>query len=280
MTDYFARVHEGLPIDDMEIIDFHAHLGPYYNMHIPQPDADAMVHVMDRAGIDKVVVSSTPGLCSDMAAGNTMVLDAIRRHQGRIYGACIVNGNHPQLSLDELERCFGADSDVVYVKIHPILAKCKLSDRRMSKIYDWASSRKLFVLVHTWLDDDPYGNQDLFVSVARDYPAINWLMGHTGGPYGSVHGVEIAAGLPNVFFDITLSMCPARQIEFLVKEVGADRVIFGTDNPFIDPRPQIGRLFLADIGDDDRAKIAGGNVRRYIDFGPNGQLLDMRIKNK
>jgi len=267
MTDYFERVHEGLPINDMEIIDFHAHLGPYYNMYTPHPDAGSMVRVMDICGIDKVVVSATPAICADMVLGNTMMLDAIKAHRGRVYGACFVNGNYPELSLDELHRCFSEDRDVVYVKLHPVLVKCRMDDRRMRKIYEFASERKLFILVHTWLDEDPYGNQDLFASVVKDYPEVKWLMGHTGGPHGGPHGIGIAEELPNVFLDITMSMCPARQIEYFVERVGADRVLFGTDNPFIDPRPQIGRLFLADISHEDRMKIAGGNVRRYIDFG-------------
>jgi predicted TIM-barrel fold metal-dependent hydrolase len=267
MIDYFNRVHEGLPIDDVEIIDFHAHLGPYFNMHTPDPYADSMVRVMDRAGIDKVVISATPGICSDMVMGNTMMLEAINAHRGRIYGACVVNGNYPELSLDELERCFSEDKDVVYIKVHPIMVKNKMDDRRMKAVYEFASERKLFILVHTWLDEDPYGSQDLFAGVVKDYPDVKWLMGHTGGPYGGPHGMEIAGELPNVFLDITMSMCPARQLEYFVKTAGADRVLFGTDNPFIDPRPQIGRLFLADISHEDRVKIAGGNARRYIDFG-------------
>ncbi|MFC1606814.1 amidohydrolase family protein [Candidatus Latescibacterota bacterium] len=267
MNPYFERIHDGMPIDDIEIIDFHAHLGPYYNMHTPDPYADNMIRTMDRAGIDKVVVSATPGICSDIVVGNTMMLDAIKAHRGRIYGACIINGHYPELSLDELERCFSEDKDVVYIKLHPILIKCRMDDPRMKKLYEFASDHKLFILVHTWLDDDPYGNQDLFARVAADYPDINWLMGHTGGPHGGFNGIEIAEKLPNVFLDITMSMCPAGQLEYFVESVGADRVLFGTDNPFIDPRPQLGRLFLADISTEDKVKIAGGNVRKYIDFG-------------
>jgi predicted TIM-barrel fold metal-dependent hydrolase len=152
------------------------------------------------------------------------------------------------------------------VKIHPFLSCCKLNDKRMRGVYEFASRRKLFVLVHTWLDSDAYGNLDLFAGVARDYPDIKWLMGHSGGPFAGIRAVEIARELPNVFLDLTISSCPARQIEFFVKEVGSERVIFGTDNPFIDPRPQIGRLFLADISREDMVNIVGGNVRRYISF--------------
>ena len=267
MTEYFDHIHEGLPIDDIEIIDLHAHLGPYFNMHIPLSDAYNMIRLMDRCGIDKTVVSPTPGICSDLVYGNNLMLDAVKTHRGRLYGACIVNGNYPELSVDELNRCFAGDKHVVMIKAHPFLTYCKMNDRRMKGIYEFAAERKLFIVVHTWLDNDLYGNQDIFAEVAKDYPDIRWVMGHSGGPYGSYHAVEIAREIQNVFLDLTLSMCPARQIEFFVKEVGADRILFGTDNPFIDPRPQIGRLCLAEISHEDRVKIMGGNARRYIEFG-------------
>lgn len=266
MIDYFDRVHEGAPIEDIEIIDFHAHLGPYFNMHIPKSTPEEMVWMMDRCGIDKTILSPNTAICSDLVFGNNVMLDTIKKFRGRLYGACSVNGNFPSLSVDELERCFSEDKAVVLVKLHPFLSGCKMNDRRMKGIYDFVSKRKLFIIVHTWLDNDAYGNQDLFASVAKDYPDIKWLMGHSGGPFGSYRAVEIAHELPNVFLDLTLSMIPARQIEFFVREVGADRIMFGTDNPFIDPRPQIGRLCLADITQEDRIKIMGGNARRYIEF--------------
>ncbi len=265
MKEYFDRVHEGLPIDDMEIIDFHAHLGPYFNMHVAVSDADGMVWMMDRCGIDKTVLSDTSAICADLVHGNSLMLDAVRSHRGRLYGACAVNGHYPELSVEELHRCFEVPG-VVCVKIHPFLSNCKLNDKRMRGIYEFTAARKLFTLVHTWLDGDPYGSLDLFAGVARDWPDIKWLMGHSGGPFAGHRAVEIALELPNVFLDLTLSSCPARQIEFFAREVGSERVIFGTDNPFIDPRPQIGRVFLADITRQEAENIVGGNVRRYVKF--------------
>lgn len=266
MKEYFDRVHDGLPIDDVEIIDLHAHIGPYFNMHQALCDSDGMVWMMDRCGIDKVVCSSNTSLCADIVLGNNTMLDAVRKHPGRIYGACGVNGHYPELSVNELERCFAEEKAVVLVKNHPLITNCKMNDRRMRGIYEFTARRKLFMVVHTWLDNDPYGNLDMFAGVAKDYPDIKFLMGHSGGPYGGVRAVEIAREVPNVFLDLTISFCPARQIEFFVKEVGSERVILGTDNPFIDPRPQIGRVFLADISREDMLNIVGGNARRYISF--------------
>ena len=266
MKEYFDRIHEGLPIDDVEIIDFHAHLGPYFNMHIPVNDPNGMVRLMDRCGINKTIISTNSAFSSDPVYGNNLMLEAINAYRGRLYGACVVNGNYPDLSLEELNRCFEADRNVVLIKIHPFLSMCKMTDPRMKQIYEYASAHKLFILAHTWLDNDPFGSLDLFEKVAAEYPDIRWLMGHSGGPFAGHRAVAIAQSLPNVFLDLTISFCPARQIEFFIEQIGSERIFFGTDNPFIDPRPQIGRVFLADISRSDMVNIVGGNARRYIQF--------------
>ena len=78
--------------------------------------------------------------------------------------------------------------------------------------------------------------------------------------------MELAKVSENIFLDITLSTVPARQIEFFDSEVGSERVIFGTDNLFLDPRPQIDRVVLADISHQDRVNIFSANAHRMIDF--------------
>lgn len=264
--NYFREVHEGVPINDVEIIDVHAHLGEYYNMHIPSPGADDMIKIMDRCGIDKAIISPIIGISGDFVMGNDIMLEAVKTYRHRFYGACLVNGHYPKLSVEELERGFNDEKAVVMIKIHPLVTKCKLNDERMKSIYDYALKNKLPVLVHTWLDEDNYGNMDLFKEVAKEYPGINWIMGHSGGPYGSFKACQIAKELANISLDITLSMCPARQIEFFVKEVGSERVLFGTDNPFIDPRPQIGRVCLAEITQRDRENIFSANAKKLINF--------------
>jgi predicted TIM-barrel fold metal-dependent hydrolase len=265
MTEYFENIHAGRPLPDIEIIDLHAHLGPYYNMHIPDSDAPSMIKTMDLCGIQKAVISTTLSFDTDIVLGNNMMLEAMATFPGRLYGACSVSGNYPELSLAELERTM-SNRGVVMVKVHPFSTRCRLSDRRMKGIFDYAARRELFVLVHTWLDNDAYGTQDVFAAVAAEYPPIKWVMGHSGGPYGSVRAVELARKVENIYLDITLSMMPAQQIEYFVREVGSERVLFGTDNPFIDPRPQVGRVALARIPDRDKINIFGANARRHIRF--------------
>ena len=113
----------------------------------------------------------------------------------------------------------------------------------------------------------PLGNSILMEEI-KNIPELHpvWVMGHSGGPHGSYHAVELAKESENIFLDIALSTVPARQIEFFVSEIGSERVIFGTDNPYLDPRPQIGRVGLADISHLDRVNIFSANAHRMIDF--------------
>ncbi len=50
----------------------------------------------------------------------------------------------------------------------------------------------------------------------------------------------------------------------MVHEAGADRVLFGTDLPFLDPRPQLGRVAFAKISDDEKRLILGLNASRIF----------------
>ena len=55
------------------------------------------------------------------------------------------------------------------------------------------------------------------------------------------------------------------QIETVVEMVGADRVLFGSQMPYWDPSLPIGMLNYADLPDDQKRQIAGGNLQRLLD---------------
>ena len=44
--------------------------------------------------------------------------------------------------------------------------------------------------------------------------------------------------------------------------VGAERVLFGTDMPLLDPCASLYKVYDAAIGDEARALILGGNMAR------------------
>ena len=55
----------------------------------------------------------------------------------------------------------------------------------------------------------------------------------------------------------------------MVKAVGADKILFGTDSPLYEPMAFPALLAAADISDDEREQIAHKNAERLV-LGPSG----------
>ena len=70
---------------------------------------------------------------------------------------------------------------------------------------------------------------------------------------------------PNVYAEITYTSVTNGVIEFLVEAAGEDRVVFGSDQPMRDPRPQLGWVVWADLPAEVRAKVLGGNFQTILD---------------
>ena len=49
-----------------------------------------------------------------------------------------------------------------------------------------------------------------------------------------------------------------------MNEAGADRVLFGSDITLMDPRPQLGKIVTADISEEAKQLVCGGNAARLL----------------
>lgn len=78
---------------------------------------------------------------------------------------------------------------------------------------------------------------------------------------------EVVAGMKlhqNIWAELTLTPVTNGVIEWMVSEVGDDRILFGTDAPMRDPRPQFGWVAWADLPVESRKKILGANYMRLL----------------
>jgi predicted TIM-barrel fold metal-dependent hydrolase len=100
--------------------------------------------------------------------------------------------------------------------------------------------------------------------MARRYPAAIFLLAHTGA--GDVTAnISLIRECPNVYGDLAYSRSPRGMVRRLVDEVGADRIVWGSDMIFFNIAHQLGKVLGADLTDEGRAKILGGNARRILD---------------
>ncbi len=262
-TRMIEQIYAGEPIDGFRIIDCHAHMGYYINMHIPAPEPEDMLNSMDRLGIDLCCFSHHMGVSSDFQMGNKLAAEAMCKYPDRFMAYATVNPHYPHKIKDELHRCF-YDNGFRLIKFHPFLHRYPITGSGYKYALEFAEQCHAPVLIHTWVDQDEYGNLNIFEDVARNYPGVPFIMGHTGGPNGAWRAIEISHYCPNVYLDLTLSVSVKGLAERLVKEVGVSRVLFGTDVPFIDPSPQIGNIGLSTLSFEDKKKVFGTNFSKLL----------------
>lgn len=257
------EVLSGRPVSSFEVSDCHGHIGYWHNFNIPARTAQDMVRLMDRTGIRSIVAGAHAGIGPDYRRGNDEVILGMRQFPGRIHGYCCVNPHYPAREMrDELHRCF--DSGMIGVKFHPSMHGYPVTGEGYLPAWEFANERGACLLSHTGAGDGNCG-VGLFEKPAQDFPNVRILLGHSGFGYeGARQSTELALKCPNVYLDITASTFHVGLVERMVDGVGASRVLFGTDLPFMDCRAQIGRMAFSGLDDEQLKLVLGENARRLF----------------
>ncbi|WP_084959176.1 amidohydrolase family protein [Thermoactinospora rubra] len=254
-------VLERAPLRGVDVIDAHAHLGPYSRFYTPDPSAAAMVRVMDRCGVRRAVLSSTHGIELDARRGNEAAAAAVREFPDRLSAYIVLNPH--QDPEGELARWAGAPG-MIGVKLHPDLHRYPLNGPRYRVAWEWAQQTGAPVLTHTWTGSD-VDDPALLGEVFERYPDVKVLAGHAGAvAEGFPKVIDLAARFPNLYLEICGSFFTGRWLARMVGELGAHRVIYGSDFPFIDLRYSIGRVLFAELSLADRRTVLGGAYQALL----------------
>ena len=251
-------MNSSLPAD-IRIIDSHAHYGHYEPVSISHTDAEGMLRVMDRVGVEKVCVSSFMSIGPDYSTGNALVAKVIAKYPERFIGYAVVNPNQPGKITAELERCFD-DYGMRAIKLHPALHRYPIDGPAYRTVFEFAAGRRIPILSHEW------GRPDLLEGLSDAYREVNFIIAHTGFWDGrsdfSYAGVVGASD--NVFVDLAYTNIYYGALEQLVEIVGPTKILFGSDFPLHDLAYQLGRVLFAELSDEDKRMILGGNMLRVL----------------
>src|SRR5579872_5435728 len=249
------------------IWDDHCHLGSVPG-DTPEERMTALVRWADRLGIERLLLSQ--GYCSQLhptpdqfRQENDRVMRAVRRFPDRAYGSVYLSPAYPDFSVEEFNRCV---RDGPMVSIGEVEADKPCSVPEMDRIVECAASMKMPVLQHTWLkiggnepgESTPYD----VVAIARRHPEVQFVCIHTGGDWE--RGIRIIRDAQNVSAEIAGSNPTSGFVEMAVRELGAERVIYGSDVGGRSFASQLGKVLGADVPDSAKELILGGNLRRLL----------------
>ncbi|MBI3942041.1 MAG: amidohydrolase [Chloroflexi bacterium] len=246
-------------IDGTQVIDFHGHVGSdeIYGMN---DNPKLVLHAMDRADIDKACVFQI--FHPDGATGNNLTARYIAQHPDRFIGFAYVSPMMPECMLPELARAIDK-LKLAAIKLYPPYTPWPLSYEQWHPIYRFADERGLAIIFHTGSEYQSYPK--FLGEIAPLFPRANFVAGHSGNtPEERRQAIAVAQAHPNVYLETCSTFRTPGVIEQLVNEGGADRVLYGSDLPLMDPRAQIGKIITARISDDAKRKVLGENARRLL----------------
>jgi predicted TIM-barrel fold metal-dependent hydrolase len=255
------------------IIDVHTHLPD--DLEGPSPAAlSQMVSLARHAGIGRLVLlGNLRGLTSDptpspelIADINSNTLRAMSEQPGLFIGFCYLNPAHPASFIrEETERCVVAGG----MRGIKLWIAVKATDPRLDPVMERAGELGVPVLQHAWYKAVAEAANEStpaeVASLARRFPAVTVIMAHLGG--GRERGVLDVADCPNVLMDTSGSQPEAGMVEYAVRRLGPERVIFGSDWPVRDFGTQVGRVLGARLGPEERELVFRGNAARLLVLG-------------
>ena len=263
--------------DSFEIWDLHSHLVGAPG-RTPEERMERIIEFADRMGVARFCIymgmkfsyDPTP---EEFRQQNDEVLQALKRGRDRAFGFVYVNPKHVRESVDEIDRCI-ADGPMVGIKLW---VATHADAPELDPIVKRAAELKALIFQHTWIKitgNLPGESTPMDVAtLAARHPEASIVCGHVGGDWEQ--GIRAVRAHRNVAVDLGGGDPVAGITEMAVRELGAERVIYGSDIPGRSFATQLAKVTGAHISDEAKRLILGGNLQRLL--GPILQAKGVRL---
>ncbi|MBU6997081.1 MAG: amidohydrolase family protein [Theionarchaea archaeon] len=256
-----------------DVIDAHVHLA-CSGSSLDQSALDDFTLQMDIAAVDVAVVFTVApqeGI-SLTEERNTAVSTAVNEMPERLVGFCSVHPAQGKKAIQELERC--CSLGLKGIKLHPLMQNFRCDNDMMHLLVRKAADLNMPILIHSSFPYDTRESENLYNLVSSS-PDTNFILAHTGGVQFLdcyVYVEKRKLGMENVYFELsTLTSIFRRspyipQIKWLVEQMGADRVVFGSNYPHHQLVDALTSFRELELSYEDSQQILGKTLAHLLDL--------------
>ncbi len=209
------------------IVDSHTHLGYDYVFEEDFTLEDLLTN-MERNKIDVSIVQ--PGSVLDLenvVKQHDAIAALSKDMRGRIFGMANPNPHLPRDDYrQELERCVN-ELGFVGVKLHPFAHAVNPDQSIGRKVFEAASDLGVPVMIHTGAGI-PWALPSASIPIAKDFPELSIVLAHSGSSIFASESALAARLCHNIYLET--SWLPGFVIRGLCRNLGADRIMFGSDH--------------------------------------------------
>lgn len=200
--------------------------------------------------------------------------ELLARWPDLLLGFVWLNPNRVEESLQAIDYWVGEGPMVALKFGGGTVGTLKCNHPNFYPMVERAAKMEAVIYQHTWLKagGDPIrpggGNnpgestpQEL-VELARRYPAQPFICGHAGGDWEV--GIRAVRSTPNVWLEIAGNDPTDGIVQMAVRELGANRVIFGGHLPSRSYGTELSKVLGAGISRREKELILGENLRTLL----------------
>lgn len=126
--------------------------------------------------------------------------------------------------------------------------------------------RKVPVLIHGASSGmvDHFNMPDQIARMAKEFPDITFIISHMGIPWHLVGAIRVARENENILLETAATNTEA--IRMAVNDLGSNKVVMGTDFPFLKYEDMLNMITQAVPNQQDRANVMGGNLAKLFEI--------------
>jgi predicted TIM-barrel fold metal-dependent hydrolase len=215
-----------------------------------------LAHWEDKAGIEMAVVMPAPS-----PAPNNHALVETLAGDPRWVPCAQVNPNAPG-AADAVRQAL-ADLGCRMIKVMPAIYNAPPLSAAVLALADLAREFGVPMNIHSTGNN---GHPLEIGALAHRYPDVPIIMDHMGYRNDGRAAITAAQDNPNIFLGTTIAAYEPGFVATAIKEVGAERVIFGSNALACYPDLAVESLKRANFGAETEALILGGNLARLLNI--------------
>jgi hypothetical protein len=241
------------------IIDAHCHAGRGLNYGKDNPPSDPWTTYndpqwtlgrMEEAGIDQTIIFPINNTTYRQA--NEEIAGYVRQWPTKFIGFAKHDAQTEAGQIRDLLRHEVRELGLQGLKLHGVPSQ---------EMVEAALELGIPILFHP-------PSVEASLDVVRSYPKVPFILAHLGSFASQkwrehVRAIEAARQIPNLYLD-TSSVVFVPYLEQAVRDLPAEKLLFGSDGPLVDARVELYKIRLLKLPPEKEALVLAGNIRRLL----------------
>lgn len=218
-----------------------------------------------KAGIDRFIIQSVATTPKQVSSINQFISQTVKDSPEKFFGLGTLHPESEDIQSDVEELI---SLGLGGVKLHPDIQRFKLDDYRCLKIYELCEQYNLPVLIHTGDSRYDFSNPNRLVPILEIYTDLTVIGAHFGGWSLWEEATKKLYKFSNFYVDTSSSFYALddTRVKNIISLYSTDRVMFGSDYPMWEIKPETDRFYSLNYNKEDNEKMLYSNAVRIFNI--------------